>query len=438
MKRDEKWIDTLRKNLNDYEVKPSADLWEKIERDLPVSSRRQVRLVPLWLKMAAAAAVVAGVGGGGWMYLSRPVKIAEKEFIAGNFSKKKDLVKVEGETVRKNTGMIRSYNGHSFSMSVHQSVLTRNDESSISDEVSVVTDSVKNKTDDVNSILAAVSTAPESNRQGMVDKKEDEKQDEDVRSQSNGTPRNWYDAVPREERESMRQLAPDEGKQRWSIALTAMNGLPSVGGNTGSPAVMLSAMSDAPSSIRPFGNSLAEEYVNNQSVTLLGQGRKQESATSVKHKVPVSYGASFRYNITDKWGVESGLSYTLLNSTFSNEEDHSSYDQDLHYLELPIRVSYIFVNQRWFAVYAATGGAIAKCVSADIKGDNHDDYIIDKKPWQFSISTSAGVQLNLSGHFGIYVEPGVGYYFNDNSDLRTVYKDHPWSFKLNMGFRVSY
>lgn len=439
MKHDDKWLDALRKNLDGYEVKPSGELWKRVECDLTVSRQKPAIVVPLWLKLSAAAAAVAFVAGGGWMYLSRVSGPVQQESLAGNRSSETGLHEETGKLLSS----IRHSAGYSpaeeaAASGAGQASARYTASSMTTDKAVVTTDSTDSEVETVAPVLAAAVSATDAGAQDRGDDVENREDKKKQRARSGDVPRNWYDAMPEGERKAMAELAADAGKQRWSIAFTAMNGLPSAGGSTGSPAVPLSAMSEAPSGLRPFGGSLGKEFADNRQPVLLEQPGKQESVTSVKHKIPVSYGASFRYNVTEKWGLESGLSYTLLSSTFSNDGSHSSYDQNLGYIELPVRVSYMLVNRRWYAVYAAAGGAAAKCVSARIKGDNNEDYNIDEKPWQFSVSTAAGVQLNVLEHIGIYLEPGVGYYFKDNSGLRTVYKDHPWSFKLNMGFRISY
>ena len=50
----------------------------------------------------------------------------------------------------------------------------------------------------------------------------------------------------------------------------------------------------------------------------------------------------------------------------------------------------------------------------------------------------AGVQFSLSPLIGIYLEPGAIYYFDNGSDIETVYSDRPLNFNLNLGIRFSF
>ena len=50
------------------------------------------------------------------------------------------------------------------------------------------------------------------------------------------------------------------------------------------------------------------------------------------------------------------------------------------------------------------------------------------KPVQWSVLGAVGAQYNLSRRWGLYVEPGVSYYFDDGSPVQTIRK----------GLRLSY
>ena len=86
-------------------------------------------------------------------------------------------------------------------------------------------------------------------------------------------------------------------------------------------------------------------------------------------------------------------------------------------------------------VYMSLGdlGYMEKCVHAKV--GPYDDL---EKPWQFSLTAAVGAQYNIGRHVGVYVEPGVSYYFDDGSSLQTIRKDKPCLFSLQAGFRLSY
>lgn len=59
-------------------------------------------------------------------------------------------------------------------------------------------------------------------------------------------------------------------------------------------------------------------------------------------------------------------------------------------------------------------------------------------PWQWSVNTSIGIQYRLTPQAGIYLEPTVNYYIPDGSQLRTIRKEHPFTFTLPVGLRISW
>ena len=145
----------------------------------------------------------------------------------------------------------------------------------------------------------------------------------------------------------------------------------------------------------------------------------------VHHRQPVRFGLSLRYRLTDRWSVESGLSYTCLSSditTIINDETTVT-EQRLNYLGLPLNISYELWKSRYFGLYVTGGGTIEKR--------------LDDSSWQFSLYGAAGAEYKFSNYFSLYAEPGIGYYFKDGSSTPTIYKDHPLNFNLSFGLRLN-
>ena len=57
------------------------------------------------------------------------------------------------------------------------------------------------------------------------------------------------------------------------------------------------------------------------------------------------------------------------------------------------------------------------------------------KPLQWSANASMGMQFNINKTVGLYAEPGISYYFDNGSDIKTIYGDKPLNFNLNVGLR---
>ena len=65
------------------------------------------------------------------------------------------------------------------------------------------------------------------------------------------------------------------------------------------------------------------------------------------------------------------------------------------------------------------------------------DYKTKMKELQWSVNAALGVQVNFNKEIGMYLEPGVGYYFDNGSALKTYYTEKPFSFNLKLGLRYT-
>lgn len=175
--------------------------------------------------------------------------------------------------------------------------------------------------------------------------------------------------------------------------------------------------------------------------------QNQQVDAKIKHKMPVTFGASVYYNIGKRWGIGTGVTYTKLSSDLHSGSDanYIQSDQTIHYVGVPVQVNYNVIKKAGFTGYLTAGTLIEKSVSGSLKTkyvveNTLKDEIEEKlssKPTQISVNAAAGVQLNITNRLGIYAEPGLGYHFKDNSTLNTIYKEKPLNFNLKFGLRLS-
>lgn len=180
------------------------------------------------------------------------------------------------------------------------------------------------------------------------------------------------------------------------------------------------------------------------SILLANQDKKVDA--TIRHKTPITFGASVLKNIGKRWSIGTGVSYTKLSAelTSGNGDNFISSEQNIHYVGIPVQVNYNVVQKGAFTGYVSGGGAFEKAVSGDLR----TEYIVDgvmkeetkekisEKPVQVSVNTAVGLQLKVIRNIGIYAEPGIGYHFNDNSSLNTIYKEKPLNFNLKFGVRI--
>ena len=180
-------------------------------------------------------------------------------------------------------------------------------------------------------------------------------------------------------------------------------------------------------------------------IGIFNQGKSVK--TEYKHRLPVRVGFNVAYRLTDRLSVESGVSYTRLSSDMKDgtKDNYSSGSQKLDYIGVPLNVKYRAFGYRRLSVYASAGLLTEKCVSGKttheyvISGEKkkHEAEDVAAKPWQLSVNAALGAQFDVFRNVGVYVEPGVSYYFDDRSTLSTIYKEKPLNFNLNLGVRYT-
>ena len=220
---------------------------------------------------------------------------------------------------------------------------------------------------------------------------------------------------------------------RWSVSTGAMGGLGASGTTTAyGDHLVLSSPGVADTKDSPM---LDMNTIN----------RDIETKTEYDHHLPIRIGLSVAYALTDRMSISSGLTYTRLSSDIKDTSRESKYigEQRLHYVGIPVNVSYKVASSRWISLYGTAGVLAEKCVS----GTTDEGYVenntmkytnthdISSKPLQMSVNAGVGIQFDFIDNVGIYAEPGLSYYFDDGSALQTIYKEKPLNFNLNVGVR---
>lgn len=226
-----------------------------------------------------------------------------------------------------------------------------------------------------------------------------------------------------------------EGAARWTLSTSATTGM-GASSVTNSTATYVEAV--GPDDVIWADNPQL-------GIGIFNQGKSVK--TEYKHRLPVRVGLNVAYRLTDRLSVESGVSYTRLSSDMKDgtKNNYSSSSQKLDYIGVPLNVKYRAFGYRRLSVYASAGLLTEKCVSGKttheyvISGEKkkHEAEDVAEKPWQLSVNAALGAQLDVLRNVGVYVEPGVSYYFDDRSPLSTIYKEKPLNFNLNMGVRYT-
>lgn len=224
-----------------------------------------------------------------------------------------------------------------------------------------------------------------------------------------------------------------DASSRWTVSTGAMGGLGASGTTTAYGDYLVLA---SPGVMDAKDSPMLDMNTVNRDV---------EQKTEYDHHLPIRIGLSVAYALTDRLSISSGLTYTRLASDIKDASRESKYigEQRLHYVGIPVNVSYKVASSQWISLYGTAGVLAEKCVS----GTTDDGYVVNNtvqqtnthdistKPLQMSVNAGVGIQFNVIDNVGIYAEPGLSYYFDDGSALQTIYKEKPLNFNLNVGVR---
>lgn len=399
------WTEQLRQRLNDAEVPAPENLWDSISQQLDAQGQQQdaedaqvakkphrVALLP-W---AAAASVVLIAGVGMWWQLrSNTPHIAMLEPTPHPISltDNKAVVADASATNTKPSAIntkASAANTHISTTSTHAMLAYKD---------SALAPTASNKEE-----VMALAMA------------EQEVQSEPIAEVSNSqgsartlTARNTY-ALPRTQHQT--------SHTRWQMGV----------GTAGN-------MNRYESSGPIYVNSLSAvntEYADNEMFRV--SPYEQDTKDVTHHDMPISIGFTASYSVTPRIALASGLVYTLATSSFQHGASMPKETQTLHYVGIPLNLSYTIWGNSWLRTYVMAGAQADMNVKATLKADGHKSDI-DNDRAQFSVTGGAGVQLNVAQQLGVYVEPGVRYYFDNGSAVQTIFKEHPTNFSLQVGLR---
>ncbi len=157
-----------------------------------------------------------------------------------------------------------------------------------------------------------------------------------------------------------------------------------------------------------------------------------------KHHQPISVGMQVGFHLLPKMKLSTGLVYTKVSSDFISgvSDTRTVSTQDLHYIGIPLNLSYSVWEYKGLHTYVTAGGEGA----VNIKNHTETDGEVkeskrDKMQW--STNASVGIQYDFIPQLGVYVEPGMKYYFDNGSQIENIFKDKKLNFNIQFGLRFN-
>lgn len=448
MKQD--WTDTLKQKMAGYEERPSDELWAALSEKAGLHESRR-KVIPVWFwGLSAAAALMAGIfvvtkvndksvnalgGITADVAVSEPVDAEVSEPVERTLAE--DMAEVKSGEAMSLADMAVGRKQDAAKVAIKQEVKDRKAKSALIAEAVPVESSVSAVAEDVTSVNTEEYAAEVTSENH--DAREAETVESDTVEQSE--PAMSWD-------EYLKETPSEKDRARRSGGFSAgIVAGGAVGGNTSG---------SKPTAMVMGANPLAAgvtktDWIDKDSKASAIVYNQPEVQEEYSHKIPVKVGLTARYNITGRLGVETGLTYSILSSSvkIGNSETGKNWStgrQTLHYLGIPLNISFNILNSRYVNIYVTGGGMMEKSISGSIKTDEYVDGKFDRtlttnispKGLQWSVNAAAGIQANILPQLGFFVEPGVSHHFKNGSRVRSIYTDKPTDFSLGFGLRYSF
>ena len=165
------------------------------------------------------------------------------------------------------------------------------------------------------------------------------------------------------------------------------------------------------------------------------------------HDKPITLGLAVNKNIGKHWSLETGLQYSYLKSYFTLGTGNYRVDkeQKLHYIGIPIKLSYQFMAYKRLSAYGSAGASI----QIPLSGKTYADYVIGGKSgyttdWktipsiQWTVNTNIGIQYQFAPKLTLFVEPTLNWYIPNGSEVKNTWTERPFTLTVPFGIRFSW
>lgn len=457
------WTDRLRDRMADYEMPVGDELWANIEQSLAQDevfankndhSNHGVARSIVMRRFSIAASIAALLAGGAYVYFHPWNEVAENE-VAAIFDKgPKTFIGKRKTTVPKDSQAAISDNGQNAIYDDGQTAVSANGQNAMSkDGLQTLSGGGQNR----NNILA------QSNSVELVSSESALSLDLDTQSAARSVNEKSETVPSSRSSRKVNSLITSEGDvmssaqngRRTVLAQSSMdeelgrkdkhhrgglklqlygeNGFigKTSGGN--SPVLMSSMPSSDP--VYYDKNIKITSFFDERYMAMIPTSDLYEEA---KHHQPISVGMQVGFHLLTKLKLSTGLVYTKVSSDFISgvSDTRTVSTQDLHYIGIPLNLSYSVWEYKGLHTYVTAGGEGA----VNIKNHTETDGEVkeskrDKMQW--STNASVGIQYDFIPQLGVYVEPGMKYYFDNGSQIENIFKDKKLNFNIQFGLRFN-
>lgn len=449
------WTDRLRDRMADYEMPVGDELWANIEQSLAQDevfankndySNHGVARSIVMRRFSIAASIAALLAGGAYVYFHPWNEVAEKE-VAAIFDKgpktfidkRKTVVPKDSQTaISDNSQKSISANGQNAMSKDGLQTLSgggqnRNNILAQSNSVELVSSESALSLDlDTQSSARSVNEKSETVPSSRSSRKVNSliTSEGDVMSSAQNGRRTVLAQSSMDE-----ELGRKDKRHRGGLKLQLYGENGFIGKTSGGNSPVL--MSSMPSSDPVYydKNIKITSFFDERYMAMIPTSDLYEET---KHHQPISVGMQVGFHLHPKLKLSTGLVYTKVSSDFISGvyDTRTVSTQDLHYIGIPLNLSYSVWEYKGLHTYVTAGGEGA----VNIKNHTETDGEVkeskrDKMQW--STNASVGIQYDFIPQLGVYVEPGMKYYFDNGSQIENIFKDKKLNFNIQFGLRFN-
>lgn len=449
------WTDRLRDRMADYEMPVGDELWANIEQSLAqdevfanknVHSNHGVARSVVMRRFSIAASIAALLAGSAYVYFHPWNEVAEKE-VAAIFDKgPKTFIDKRQTAVPKDSQAAISDNSQKSISDNGQNAMskdglqtlsgggqTRNNILAQSNSVeSVSSESALSLDLDTQSSARSVNEKSETVPSSRSSRKVNSliTSEGDVMSSA----QNGRRTVLAQSSMDV-ELGRKDKRHRGGLKLQLYGENGFIGKTSGGNSPVL--MSSMPSSDPVYydKNIKIANFFDERYMAMIPTSDLYEET---KHHQPISVGMQVGFHLLPKLKLSTGLVYTKVSSDFISgvSDTRTVSTQDLHYIGIPLNLSYSVWEYKGLHTYVTAGGEGA----VNIKNHTETDGEVkeskrDKMQW--STNASVGIQYDFIPQLGVYVEPGMKYYFDNGSQIENIFKDKKLNFNIQFGLRFN-
>ena len=465
------WTDRLRDRMADYEMPVGDELWANIEQSLAqdevfadknIHSNNGVARSVVMRRFSIAASIAALLAGGAYVYFHPWNEVAENE-VAAIFEKgPKTFIDKRQTAVPKDSQAAISDNNQKSISDNGQNAIYDNGQTAVSanGQYAMSKDGLQTLSgggQTRNNILA------QSNSVEVVGSESALSLDLDTQSSARSVNENSETVPSSRSSRKVNSLITSEGDvmsstqngRRTVLAQSSMdeelgrkdkrlrggmklqlygeNGF--IGKTSGGNSPVL--MSSMPSSDPVFydKNIQITSFFDERYMAMIPTSDLYEET---KHHQPISVGMQVGFHLLPKLKLSTGLVYTKVSSDFISgvSDTRTVSTQDLHYIGIPLNLSYSVWEYKGLHTYVTAGGEGAVNIKNHAETDGEvKESKRDKMQW--STNASVGIQYDFIPQLGVYVEPGMKYYFDNGSQIENIFKDKKLNFNIQFGLRFN-